>query len=50
MLLAVKTVAAEEVDVLMIEVVSEYVVEEVDEVDKYTSKESVEGEAAHMKM
>ena len=50
MLLAVETVAAEEVDVSMSEVVSEDVEEEVDEGEEDTSKEVVEGTAAHMKM
>ena len=40
----------EEVDVSMIEFVSEDVEEEVKEVEEYRYKEVVEGAAAHMKM
>ena len=50
MLLDVETVAAEEVDVSMTEVVAEDVEEEVDEVEEDTHKEVVEGAAAHMKI
>ena len=50
MLISVETVAAEEVDVSMEEVVKEDVEEEVDKVKEDTSKEIVEGAAAHMKM
>ena len=50
MLLVVKTVAAEEVDVSMEEVMSEDMEEEVYEVEEDTSKEVVEGEEVHMKM
>ena len=50
MLLAVNTVAAEEVDISMEEVVAEDVEEEVDKVEEDTSKEVVEGADAHMKM
>ena len=50
MLLAVETVVEEEVDGSLAEVVEEDVEEEVDEVEDDTSKEVVEGAAAHMKM
>ena len=50
MLLAVETVASEEVDVSMAEVVAEDVEEEVDKVEEDTSKEAMEGSASHMKM
>ena len=49
MLLSMETVAAEEVDVSMEEVETEYVEEEGDEVDLDTSREVVEGAAAHTK-
>ena len=48
MLLAVETVTTEEVGVSMAEVVAEDVEEDVDEVEQNTSKEVVEGAAAHM--
>ena len=50
MLLAMETVTAEEVSVSMAEVVAEDVEEYVDEVEQETSKEVVEGAAAHMRM
>ena len=50
MLLAVKTVVVEEVDVSISEVTAEDVEEEVDEVEEDTSNEVVEGAAAHIKM
>ena len=50
MLLAVKTVSTEEVDVSISEVVSEDMEEEVGEVEEDTSKEVVEGAAVHIKM
>ena len=50
MLLAVETVAAEKVDVSMVEVVVEGIEEEVDKVEEYTHKEIVEGAAAYTKM
>ena len=50
MLLAVKIVSKEEVDVSMAEVVSEDMEEEVGEVEEDTSKEVVEGAAVHIKM
>ena len=50
MLLVVDTVAAEEVEVSMSEVVSEDVEEEVYKVEEYTSKEFVEGLEGQMKM
>ena len=50
MLLDVETVAVEELDVSMAEVVEEDVEEEVDELEEDTSKEVVEGAEAHMKM
>ena len=43
MLLAVETVAAEDVDVSMAEVVEENVDEEVEEIEEDTSKDVVEG-------
>ena len=49
-ILAVETVAAEEVDVSMAEVAAEDVEEEVDEVEEYTAEEVVEEAAAHIKM
>ena len=45
-----ETVAAEEVDVSMAEIVSEDVDEEVDEVEEDMYKEVMEGAAAHMKI
>ena len=45
-----EAVAEEEVDVSMEEVVKEDVEEEVDEVEEDTSKEIMEGAAAHMKI
>ena len=50
MLMSVETVAAEEVDFSMVEVVAEDVEEEVDEVEEDTYKDVVEGAAEHMKM
>ena len=50
MLLAVETVTTEEVGVSMAEVVAEDVEEDVDKVEQNTSKEVVEGAAAHMRM
>ena len=50
MLLAVETVAAEEMEIPMSEFVAEDVEEDVYEVGEDTSKEVVEGAAAHMKM
>ena len=50
MLLAVETVAAEEVNVSIAEVVAEDVEEEVEEIEEYKSQEVVEGSAAHMRM
>ena len=44
-----ETVAAEEVDVSMAEVVAEDVEEEMNEVEEDTSNEVVEGADAHMK-
>ena len=49
-LLAVETVAEEDVDVSMSEVVTEDVEEEVDEVEEDAYKEVVEGAAAHMRI
>ena len=49
MLLAAETVATEEVDVSKAEVAAEDVEEQVDEIEADTSKEVVEGAAAHMK-
>ena len=49
-LLALETVAAEEVEVSMEEVVAEDVEEEVYKVEEETSKEVLEGATAHMKM
>ena len=45
-----ETVAAEEVDVSIEEVVSENVDEEVEEIEEDTYKEVMEGESAHMKI
>ena len=50
MMLVVETVAAEEVDVSMEEVVTEDVEEDVDKVEDDTSEDIVEGAAAHMQM
>ena len=50
MLLDVETLAAEEVNVSMVEVAAEDVDEEADEVEEETADEVVEGSAAHMKM
>ena len=50
MLLAVETVTAKEVEVSMTEVAAEDVEEDVNEVEQDTSKEVVEGAAAHMRM
>ena len=50
MMLDMETMATEEVDVSMSEVVEEDVEEEVDELEEDMSKEVVEGAAAHMKM
>ena len=50
MLLDVKTVVAEEVDVLMAEVLAEDAEEEVDKVEEYTTDEVVEEAAEHKKM
>ena len=50
MLLAVETVASEEVEVSMSEVVEEDVVEEAEGAEEDTSKKVVEGAAVHMKM
>ena len=50
MILAVETVAAEEVDVSMEDFSAEDVEEEVEEVEEDTSEDVVEGEAAHIKM
>ena len=50
MLLAVNTMAEEEVDLLMAEVLVEDVEEDVDEVEEDTYKDVSEGAAAHMKM
>ena len=49
MLLAVETVAVEEMEVSMAEVVVEEVEEDMDKVEEDTSKEVIEGSAAHMK-
>ena len=50
MLLAVETVTTEEVGISMAEFVAEDVEEDVDEVKHNTSKEVVEGAAAHTRM
>ena len=50
MILAVETVAAEEVDVSMSEVAAKDVEEDLDKGEEDTSKEVVERAAAHMKM
>ena len=50
MLLAMETVATEEVDVSMEEIVTEDAEAEVDKVEEDMSKEIVEGAEAHMKM
>ena len=50
MLMDVETVAAEEENISMAEVVSEDVEEEVDDVEEDTSKEVVWGAAAHTTM
>ena len=50
MLLAVETIVVEEVEVSMEKVLVENLKEEVDKLEEYTSKEVVEGAAAHIKM
>ena len=50
MLLAVETVAVEEVDVSMAEVAAEDTEEEVDKVEEDTAEEVVEEAAEHIKM
>ena len=50
MLLAMKTVAAEEAEVPMADVAEEDAQKEVDEVKEYTTKKFMEDSAAHVKM